>query len=55
MNYVDPIYFHGTSVVAGYTLENVKNKAEDHARRLIARLNKIKIDDGKLLYNDVKS
>jgi putative NADPH-quinone reductase len=55
MKYVDPIYFHGTSVVAGYTLEDVKNKAEDHARRLIARLNKIKIDDGKLLYNDVKS
>jgi putative NADPH-quinone reductase len=42
MKYVDPIYFHGTSVVAGYTLEDVKNKAEDHARRLIARLNKIK-------------
>jgi putative NADPH-quinone reductase len=55
MKYVDPIYFHGTSVVAGYTLEDVKNKAEDHAGRLIARLNKIKIDDGKLLYNDVKS
>ena len=42
MKYVDPIYFHGTSVVAGYTIEDVKNKAKDHATRLIARLSDLK-------------
>jgi putative NADPH-quinone reductase len=38
MNYIDPIYFHGTSLAAGYTEEEVKNKAKDHAKRLIGRL-----------------
>jgi len=38
MNYVDPIYFHGTSVNAGCTLEDVKQKAKNHAVRLITRL-----------------
>ncbi|MEJ7560737.1 MAG: hypothetical protein WKF66_20670 [Pedobacter sp.] len=45
MKYVDPIYFHGTSVVAGYTIADVKKKAKDHAIRLITRLSELKIDD----------
>ena len=38
MNYIDPIYFHGTSVNAGYTVEDVKQKAKNHAARLTTRL-----------------
>jgi putative NADPH-quinone reductase len=38
MNYVDPIYFHGTSLAAGYTIDEVKNKAKDQAKGLISRL-----------------
>ena len=41
MKYVDPIYFHGTSVAAGYTAEDVMNKAKNHALRLIKQLGKI--------------
>jgi putative NADPH-quinone reductase len=41
MKYIDPIFFHGTSIVAGYTLEDVRNKAKDHALRLITQLSKI--------------
>lgn len=35
MNYINPVYFHGTSLSAGYTVEDVKNKAKDHAMKLI--------------------
>jgi putative NADPH-quinone reductase len=42
MNYMEPIYFHGTSLAAGYTEEDVKNKAKDHAQRLITRLRELK-------------
>lgn len=38
MNYIEPIYFHGTSLNVGYTADDVKNKAKDHAKRLITRL-----------------
>ncbi|WP_342644822.1 NAD(P)H-dependent oxidoreductase [Mucilaginibacter sp. CSA2-8R] len=38
MNYIDPIYFHGTSLAAGYTAEDVKSKARTHAHRLIEKL-----------------
>jgi putative NADPH-quinone reductase len=41
MKYVDPVYFHGTSLVAGYTVDDVKNKARDHAKRLITRLTEL--------------
>ncbi|GET26006.1 NAD(P)H-dependent oxidoreductase [Prolixibacter sp. NT017] len=41
MNYIDPIYFHGTSLAAGYSPDDVKNKAENHAKRLIARLSEL--------------
>jgi putative NADPH-quinone reductase len=41
MNYIDPIYFHGTSLAAGYTEDEVKNKAKDHARRLITLLTEL--------------
>ncbi len=41
MNYIEPIYFHGTSLAAGYTEDEVKNKAKDHARRLITRLTEL--------------
>ncbi len=38
MNYMDPVYFHGTSLAAGYTEEDVKSKAKAHAGRLIEKL-----------------
>jgi hypothetical protein len=38
MKYIDPIYFHGTSLVAGYTIDDVKNKAKEQAKRLTTRL-----------------
>lgn len=41
MNYIEPIYFHGTSLAAGYTETEVKRKAKDHAKRLIKRLEKL--------------
>jgi len=42
MKYVDPVYFHGTSLVAGYTINDVKNKAKDQAERLITLLAELK-------------
>ncbi|CAM4372649.1 Putative NADPH-quinone reductase (modulator of drug activity B) [Pedobacter westerhofensis] len=41
MKYVDPVYFHGTSLVAGYTINDVKNKAKDQAKRLLRRLTEL--------------
>jgi hypothetical protein len=41
MKYIDPIYFHGTSLTAGYTIDDVKNKAGDQAKRLITRLSEL--------------
>jgi len=38
MNYIDPIYFHGTSLAAGYTETDIKNNAKQHAQKLINRL-----------------
>ena len=38
MNYIDPIYFHGTSLSAGYTADEVRKKAEAHANELVAKL-----------------
>ena len=38
MKYLDPIYFHGTSVAAGYTKQDIISKAKDHAKRLIETL-----------------
>ncbi len=42
MNYVEPVYFHGTSVNAGYTEEDVKTKAGQQAKRLIQKLQDFK-------------
>ena len=41
MNYINPIYFHGTSLAAGYTADEVREKAEAHARKLVAKLTKL--------------
>ncbi|MBL3658445.1 NAD(P)H-dependent oxidoreductase [Fulvivirga sediminis] len=38
MNYIDPIYFHGTSVAAGYKEEDIKSKAKQHSKKLIKLL-----------------
>jgi putative NADPH-quinone reductase len=38
MNYLNPIYFHGTSATAGYTNDDIIAKANDHASRLIQLL-----------------
>jgi putative NADPH-quinone reductase len=42
MNYQDPIYIHGTSLAAGYTENEVKNKAKIHAQKLITLLENLK-------------
>ena len=36
MNYINPVYFHGTSLAAGYTEYDIKRKAKGHAEKLIA-------------------
>lgn len=38
MNYIDPVYFHGTSLNAGNTERQVTDRARDHAQRLIESL-----------------
>jgi putative NADPH-quinone reductase len=38
MNYIEPIYVHGTSLADGFTEEEIKNTAKEHASKLIARL-----------------
>ena len=38
MKYIDPIYFHGTSATAGYTKQDIIDKARHHAKRLIETL-----------------
>ncbi len=38
MNYVEPFYFHGTSVNAGYTKEAIISKAKNQAKELIGLL-----------------
>lgn len=38
MNYVEPVYFHGTSLAAGFTEEEVKSRAQAHADLLIEKL-----------------
>ncbi len=35
MKYIEPFYFHGTSVNAGYTKEDIERKAVEQAERLI--------------------
>lgn len=38
MNYINPIYFHETSLAAGYSENQVKQRAKKHAQRLIEKL-----------------
>lgn len=38
MNYIEPIYFYGTSMAAGYTEADIKSNAKQHAEKLITRL-----------------
>ncbi|SHK56919.1 NAD(P)H-dependent oxidoreductase [Epilithonimonas mollis] len=38
MNYIDPIYFHGTSLAAGYSAEEIRKYAKRHAEKLLYRL-----------------
>jgi len=42
MKYVEPLYFHGTSVNAGYTKEDIEAKAKAQAQRLLAFLSSLK-------------
>lgn len=42
MNYIDPIYFHGTSLAAGYTEDEIVIRAKEHAKRLIEKLSDLK-------------
>ena len=35
MNYIDPIYFHGTSIHAGHTKEDIVSKAKNQANSII--------------------
>jgi len=41
MNYIDPIYFNGTSLTAGYTEKDIIAKAKNHSFKLIACLNRL--------------
>ena len=41
MNYIDPIYFYGTSLAAGYTEIDIKRNAKQHAQKLITRLTEL--------------
>lgn len=41
MNYVEPFYFHGTSVNAGYREEDIKSKAKAQGKKLAELLNSI--------------
>lgn len=41
MNYIDPIYFYGSSLAAGYTEADIKSNAKQHAKKLIARLTEL--------------
>lgn len=38
MNYIEPIYFHGTSLAAGYTESQIRANAKQHAQKLIQKL-----------------
>ena len=42
MKYVEPLYFHGTSVNTGYTKEDIGAKAKAQAQRLLAFLSSLK-------------
>lgn len=42
MKYVEPLYFHGTSVNAGYTKDDIEAKAKAQAQRLLALLSSLK-------------
>jgi len=42
MNYIDPIYFHGTSLAAGYTECDIKRNAKLHTEKLIKQLTELK-------------
>jgi len=41
MNYIEPFYFHGTSLVAAYTENDIKDKAKNQAKRLITLLTEL--------------
>lgn len=42
MNYVEPMYFHGTSLAAGYKVEDIINRAKQHAKLLVNLLKELK-------------
>ena len=42
MKYVEPLYFHGTSINAGYKKEDIEAKAKAQAQRLLAFLSSLK-------------
>lgn len=38
MKYVEPVYFHGTSLNAGYTEKDIQAKAQNHAQKIVSVL-----------------
>ena len=44
MNYLDPLYFHGTSLAAGYTQTDIESNAKQHAGKLIKLLATLESD-----------
>ncbi|MGI8580943.1 MAG: NAD(P)H-dependent oxidoreductase [Chitinophagaceae bacterium] len=44
MNYIDPIYFHGTFLSPGFTNDHVECKAKNHAKKLLEKLNDLNRD-----------
>lgn len=45
MNYAEPFYFHGTSVNAGYTEEDIKQKAREQGKKLVEKLIEMSFPD----------
>lgn len=42
MNYIDPIYFHGTSLAAGYSEADIRNNTKQHTEKLISLITELK-------------
>ena len=42
MHYIDPIYLYKTSLADGYTEDEIKTNAKEHAKKLITRLTELK-------------
>ncbi|MDN3707241.1 NAD(P)H-dependent oxidoreductase [Myroides ceti] len=44
MNYIEPMYFYGTSLTAGYAKEEIKTNAKQHAEKIIQQIQELEKD-----------